>query len=127
MSVRYLKMTHSMRSSGPITFENFYTNKNSHFGPKHDVFGPKVGFLLNLTTYIELWGHVIAQNEALDETKKFLSVQNFSKKKSFFRFLLHFRPFLIVFNENKKNLTAPPLAPFGLFCPLSPCLVSLAI
>ena len=52
------------------TFENFWTTKNSHFGPKHDVFGPKFGFLLSLSTYIEVWGHMIAQNDALDEHKK---------------------------------------------------------
>ena len=46
------------------------TTKNSHFGPKHNYFGPKFGFLLTLTTYLEVWGHVIAQNAALDKTKK---------------------------------------------------------
>ena len=34
------------------------------------IFGPKFGFLLTLTTYIEVWGHMITQNEALDEYKK---------------------------------------------------------
>ena len=33
-------------------------------------FGPKFGFLLSLTIYIEVLGHMIAQNKALDETRK---------------------------------------------------------
>ena len=67
---------HSMRRNGQTTFENFWTTKNIHFGTKHDVFGPKFGFLLTLTTYIEVWGHMIAQNDALDGYKK-LCYQNF--------------------------------------------------
>ena len=141
-----------MRRNGRTTFENFWTTKNIHFGTKHDVFGPKFGFLPTLTTYIEVWGHMIAQNDPLDEYKKlcyrtfflahrkkwplgsenghfwpktssfglkwrFLVIQKFSKK--FFSVFLHFRPFLIVFNENKKNLV-PLLASFwpifGPFC-----------
>ena len=137
-----------MRRIGRTTFENFWTTKNSHFGPKHDVFGPKFGFLLSLSTYIEVWGHMIAQNDALDEHKKlcyrkffladrkkwplgsenghfwpktssfgqkwrFLVVQKFSK--IFFSFFLHFRPFLIVFEENKKIWSPfwPLLVPFS--------------
>ena len=59
-----------MRPNGQTTFENFWTTKNIHFGTKHDVFGPKFGFLPTLTTYIEVWGHMIAQNDPLDEYKK---------------------------------------------------------
>ena len=57
---------HSISWSGQTNkSENFWTNKNSHFGPKHDVFGPKFGLSLSLTTYIEVEGHMIAQNDAL--------------------------------------------------------------
>ena len=139
-----------MRRNGQTTFENFWTTKNIHFGTKHDVFGPKFGFLPTLTTYIEVWGHMIAQNDPLDEYKKlcyrkfflahrkkwplgsenghfwpktssfgqkwrFLVVQKFSKK-IFFSFFLHFRAFLIVFNESKKNF-APSWPLFWPFWP----------
>ena len=65
-----------MRPNGRYTFENFWTNKNSHFGPKHDDFGPKFGFLLTRTKYIEPWWHMIAQNDPLDEYKN-SAIQNF--------------------------------------------------
>ncbi len=71
-----------MRTIGRNTFENFWTIKNSHFGPKHDVFGPKFGFLLSLTIYIEEYGHMIAQNDALDETKKLGYRKNFAPPKN---------------------------------------------
>ena len=38
----------------------FLDQKNSHFGPKHAVFGLKLAFLVSLTIYIEVEGHMIA-------------------------------------------------------------------
>ena len=70
MVMWHLVWKHSMRRNDRTTFENFWTTKNIRFGTKHDVFGPKFGFLLTLTTYIDVWGHMIAQNVALDDTKK---------------------------------------------------------
>ena len=54
----------------PNNREKILDKKNSHFGPKHDVFGLKLAFLLSLTIYIKVDGHMIAQIEALDMTKK---------------------------------------------------------
>ena len=62
-------------------------------------------------------GHFWPKTSSFGQKWRFLAVQKFSKK--FFSFFLHFRPFPIVFYENKKNW--PPLAPFlPLFGPAWP-------
>ena len=56
-----------MRLNGQTTFENISTNQNSHFGPKHDVFGLKFWIFAHSD---QVYGHILAQNDALVEAKK---------------------------------------------------------
>ena len=58
-------MTHSMRPVGRAIEKIFGPKNIGRFGQAMQFFGQKFGFLLALAICVELWGHMIAQNDAL--------------------------------------------------------------
>ena len=87
-----------MRPKNQAIYKKFRFTKKRSFGSQNDHFDPK--------------------HQVLAKNGDFLVVQKIFKK-HLFLFFVHFRPLLIVFNENEKNWPSfgPFLAPF---CPLSP-------